>query len=221
VVEDIWYIAGHHWPDSGIAVWPCTLQVIENGSNTYLEPQCIDEPKHLALTELVGWEAVPLCWRSPMWQMKRHRIYFDKLCPAIRPFFGDKPRGLLDTAARQAFWKMSISTLKDIAAFHGIKLVPGASDAEILFTIIQGCTGLGDEAVLDIVAKRLGVMSLDTEFAGALLCIDEAVDCLDHTDIGDLSAEQKNASKGCASRKAFVAAYHALRFAKLDAEKDK
>ena len=206
-----WYICGEHATGSCVTVWPCTRVVLPDTNQSYMVLDQVMHPQFIAITDLSLWEAAPLVWKSWMSQVLLHPDVAKTLPPGVRPFFGDQPRPLIETAARHAFWDLSTTKVKEIAKHHQWHAEDGLDDIQYLFFVIKQATGLPDEEVLRIVALKWNSVELKTEFASALLAIDEVVSVLDYHDHRVLVDEQRDAERAIDTKSAFYGAYKKLR----------
>merc|ERR1719198_1135806 len=93
---------------------------------------------------------------------------------------------LLEVAAKGAFWQLSRTACAALCAHLHFDHEDGDSRFDVLWKLIQGATGLGDEAVLEIISQR-AVRSQGCTNVEELLRVDDAVEVMDKED-------QKNAS---------------------------
>ena len=185
----MWHHGLCHFDRSSVLTWPGRLVSIEGSGHTYFEhSDAVTRPSLLPLTSLEGVQACTFVWRPYAWQVRSLPKGAARI--AILPFVDDGPMGVLELAARSAFWAMDRATVVALASTRKIPTRDDASLAELLFSVMKDILAVSDEAVIALLRKRLAVNELPNTLADIFLDIEDAHELLDRSDAADLLSEQ-------------------------------
>ena len=95
-------------------------------------------------------------------------------------------------------------TVDKFAQNRGCGIPKGSNLVETLFTLISEIlNSLGEQAVLDILSKRLGWSDIGASFDSSFLDLDDAIECLHHDDHRQVHKAEDDAKAMARMRMAF------------------
>jgi hypothetical protein len=199
VVELDWHVALFHYAESGCLAWPVRLNsppgYEEEPSALYVEFLQSPSMKPVALS-ILDFEKVT-CYvircHSWAWHLQKYPLSRGNWPPGVRFFTEQGVVGVLEAAARNGFWDLGASVIKDIFDHKGFHLPSTATTFDRLYMMtmqILDCTGV---VAVQLLAHRLAAMEKKGQFSDELLSIDEATTCLDESDWQELKTQQNEA----------------------------
>ena len=193
---DRWYFSlGSALGESAI-LWPADRNAFKgDATSTYFVPGECDKLILASVVDLSQWEAWSFEWLSPLSQWEkfescRRTADFN----AVRAFPTTiEHDSLKNVAAKEAFWNMSVKTLKMLAA--ELK-VPDREHAQktfdLLFLLVQFVLKTTHDETLKIVSKRMATMQgLARSSVAEILALDEGLELCAKHEVEEIRHEQR------------------------------
>ncbi|CAK0889119.1 unnamed protein product [Prorocentrum cordatum] len=211
-----WYFSlGMFASGDGALGWPakCVDEEIRRivpdaGPGRFFVPdlECDGNHMHwLFMTADDGFEGMVFSVRSPLWHLrsKGDGDSFKDIPPRllVQASDGDGAQPLLRLAALQAFYKIPKHILVKICEIKGLGVSAESSLFDVLFRLVQHCTGLEDNHTLEILLKRMKVKDDDLT---SLFGMDGLEDIVAKEDKAELKKVKGKIEKDDEVRKSFL-----------------
>ena len=195
-----WYYGGHHFAESSCIVVPAVIGKLPGAELVYFQPDVrhiatTTSPTVLPITSIKDIDCYHYRSRSPMWQHLESGGAADVLPSAVRDFSasGDGPRPILIVLAENAFFKLNITFMRDLAKHIGAPCCAKFGLCETLFVVIQFTKQpISDLDVMKLVCMRKADFRKSQSWLAEVEEIDEAVEVVDKEDeqlVGNLKKE--------------------------------
>ena len=211
--DGLWFLAMHYFPNSAVLVWPVTMHRIPGHLDHchYTNATNVVEPTMVPLSIMADWQAVSYTLRSPAWQQQnwtraKGKIDFD----SVKLVSTDKLMSIPQTAALNAFYRLTHSFVGDYMKFVGKPAPAGASRVEMFVHAVVNVLGVTVNRALEILQFRLAAILKSTRFCDELLSMDEVDECLDHNDVKQMHDWQEKASHAIDDESDFRKEYVAM-----------
>ena len=175
-------------------VWPVTLRKI--AGHRYLQFPFLDAP--VSEPELVSVfsyhvtevRAASYVWHSWMWQLQNIPGVASKLKPGIRAFLIDDFEPVPVVLCKRAFFDLDRLFVRKAAEDHmRVKLESGLTLFGCLFETIKAYMKWGAQRVMETIAAER-FMDLGSVVGDTILEVDEAVQCLERSDVEKIKQAQ-------------------------------
>lgn len=209
--SDVWWMPMESCDDSALIVWPFKRIELPSGQS-YFDPVLdIGGPQLVTIITLDGFEAVPIVWRSPVYQAVTLGAFFGGKKISIRPFADGPATTVLKVAAAKGFWELKKSFVEELGSHIG---APRCSTFfDLLMHLVTSILGVAEDDALDCLAHRLAARDRDMAHAAALAEIDEGIQVLDQRDHMEVKGSVKEMASNTVERAQFSAAVQARRAA--------
>lgn len=142
-----------------------------------LDQRATPTPLLLPVWDLSEWEAIRVEFLAPAGlqaelNCQRDAIHENGWSIAAVP--RDGPANLLHIAARCAFWNFNRALLHQVATITNVPIESGATEFDLVWTLVSAHSGAEVNDVLQIVARRLDIQNVGPNILEEVLYIDEA-----------------------------------------------
>lgn len=201
--SDVWWMPMESCDDSALIVWPFKRIELPSGQS-YFDPVLdIDGPQLVTIITLDGFEAVPIVWRSPVYQAVTLGAFFGSKKISIRPFADGPATTVLKVAAAKGFWELKKSFVEELGSHMG---APRCSTFfDLLIHLVTSILGVAEDDALDCLAHRLAARYRDMAHAAAVAEIDEGIQVLDQRDHMEVKGSVKEMASNTVERAQFSA----------------
>ncbi len=189
-----WHVGLGHFPGSAAMVWPVELVPVLGYDDCFaidFQNLC----KQPSLLPILDWNPIvarAFAWRSVAWQHTRLPLAPRAWRSQVRAIVEtSRDRPLANIAADQAWWKLDVSALKDVAKNLGIAVPGQASLMDTLLCMTKAVLGIQEEEAMALLGSRLVALKSDAPVVEELLEMDEASRLLTREDEQELAKEQK------------------------------
>lgn len=193
-VEVDWRFALLHYTDSAVIGAPIRL-VLPPGY-TSVKDEFIellpDMPHPIVVTDLSKVQARRVTWRSWSFQVKEYgrALESPSWVLGVRGFLRESAENILAVAAKSGWWSLQRGILDKLVSHCGVQLAPDADLFSVLSALTMHAFGCTEEESLSYLAARLKTMKQKGKYSADLLCIDEAITCLEENDQDEVRREQ-------------------------------
>ena len=189
------YVPVANFPESAGFGWPVTLKAHPNIKDDW-EVVLHDEedwPTSATVFDIkdVNFKAAPIVWKSVYNQKCDYGKEASEWPKAVRCFTKGKFKKLHETLAEACFYQIAYSILEDICVLLRIEYPAGASLFELLWIMVSSILKLPDEAVLQILYKRMTKLDVQLAWAEYVEELDDALDVFEEADRRVLLEEKK------------------------------
>jgi hypothetical protein len=197
VAPDAWFLPLRNWGDSAVLVWPVLRRPFPGQNEFFWFEPVMDlvEPRLVSLLDLQEWSAVTFAWRSPLWQKINVQVAFDKVPCAIRRVTSESPRGLLEVAAQQGFWRLDLGFLSKLAKHLALDMSPASSLMQVLLRLVCSIKRCEHEDALVYLQKRLAENINSNRHAEDLLEVEELDSVLEPGDVKVMNQTKETAKR--------------------------
>ena len=180
----IWAFALGPCSDSAVVVWPAHEIFLPDIGSAYYAPRLSEEPELWAVTAAADFEACTFQWRSPAYAASELPSCDKK--KKLLPVRSSEVMPLLQLAARNAFWSLSLASLQSLGKYLGCDNGPDLLSM-LLHLLEHILPEESEEARLALAGRRMvEFKKKNRSTENDMLEIDEAHEWLDKNDVTSL-----------------------------------
>ena len=180
----MWAFALGPCSDSAVIVWPAHEIFLPDIGSAYYAPRLSEEPELWAVTAAADFEACTFQWRSPAYAASELPSCAKKT--KLLPVRSSEVMPLLQLAARNAFWSLSLASLQILGKYLGCDNGPDLLSM-LLHLLEHILPEESEEARVALAGRRMvEFKKKNRSTENDMLEIDEAHEWLDKNDVTSL-----------------------------------